>query len=96
MNKTYINNQKYYLAILNSKNHAIKIFYTLQKKGIGHFNLVSAPCQLKKGCNYSLKFDNIDHFNILADLLEDKSNVELYQVVRSNGTKHLNKIDIII
>jgi len=94
MNTTYINNQKYYLAIFDSKNHAIRLYYSLQKKGIKKYNLVSAPCQLKQGCNYSIKFENLNDYKTIQNLLPNNNiGVELYKVIRKNGKKEITKID---
>lgn len=56
---------KYYLAILKSKNHAIQLYYAMERKGCKKFELVSTPCHIKAGCSYSIRFYDYSDLNIL-------------------------------
>jgi putative Se/S carrier protein len=90
MHNKLINNKEYYIVVFNSKNYAIQLFYKLEKKGYSKFQLVSTPCQLKGGCSYSIKFNNISDINYLekesSDFIGSINNI--YHVERKEGKKH--------
>lgn len=92
------NNKQYYLAVFNSKNHAILLYYKLEKKGYNNFLLVSTPCKIKGGCSYSIKFNNLKD---LEQLKVEANNYKtpigsIYFVERKDGKNHIKEIEEII
>ena len=47
---------KHYLCVFNSRNHAVLIFSIFEQEGQENFQLVSTPCSLQAGCGYSIRF----------------------------------------
>ena len=89
MQNKIISNKEYYIAVFNSKNYAIQLFYKLEKKGYSKFQLISTPCQLKGGCSYSIKFNKISDVDYLANESPEFFNSisNIYFVERRNGKK---------
>jgi hypothetical protein len=88
---------KYYLAVFESRNHAIQLHQYLQRSKLMQFELVSTPCKIKAGCSYSIKFDNLNELEIL--LMEarafKKEIASVYLVQRSYGKRVIKKLDVI-
>ena len=95
MHRKFFNNKKYYIAIFNSKNNTVRLFYILEKKGYNLFQLISAPCQLKAGCNYCIKFNDLEGYKILKKEATKYNSLinELYLVERKEGKKIITKIE---
>ncbi|WDV44137.1 DUF3343 domain-containing protein [Clostridiaceae bacterium M8S5] len=89
-----INYRDYYFVIFKSRNQAIQLYYTMEKKRTPFFQLISTPCHIRAGCNYAIKFSNLNHYNILKN--EAKlMNVELDEVYRfyiMNGKRTYDNI----
>lgn len=98
MKKKIFDNSSYYIAVFNSKNHAIQLYYILEKKGYRKFQLISTPCQVKGGCSYSIKFNNLSDLKYLEKeaLKFNKFMVQVYLVKRIEGKKVIKKLDNII
>lgn len=88
------NNRTYYLAVFESRNHAIHLYQHLQMKRFYRFELVSTPCHIKAGCSYSIKFDNFDDYNTLQReaLALNKKIASLYLVESINGKRQISKV----
>ncbi|WP_034327368.1 DUF3343 domain-containing protein [Alkaliphilus transvaalensis] len=84
----------YYLAVFDSKNHAIFLQQHLKRNKISGFEMVSTPCKIKAGCSYSIRFTDIDQREILikeAAKLKIKI-ASFYEINRSYGRRILNKL----
>jgi len=93
MRNKLINNKEYYIAVFNSKNYAIQLFYKLEKKGYSNFQLISTPCQLKGGCSYSIKFNRLSDLNYLVNEASNFSSVSnIYYVEKRDGKKYYKAI----
>ncbi len=95
MERRYIKN-KYYIAVFESRNHALQIYQYLSIKNYRQYELISTPCKIKAGCSYSIKFSDLEHYEFLKDLT-DKSNrkiLSVYEVTRKNGKRVLVKLDL--
>lgn len=87
---------KYYVAVFDSKNHAIYLNQFLKKKKIEGFELISTPCSIKAGCSYSIKFNDLEQHKILLEeaKLIDKQISAFYVVKRSYGRRIIEKLPI--
>lgn len=86
---------KYYLAVFKSKNHAIQLYYALDRKGLyNKFQVVSTPCEIKAGCNYSIRFYDYNDLNILNDEAKELFMTidEVYSIEKKDGKKITKKI----
>lgn len=95
MDRRYIKS-KYYIAVFESRNHAIQIYQYLNRKKYNQYELVSTPCKIKAGCSYSIKFTDLKYYDFLKELT-DKSNrniLDVYEVTRKNGKRVLKKLDL--
>ncbi|WP_278287302.1 DUF3343 domain-containing protein [Caloranaerobacter ferrireducens] len=86
------------MAVFDTKNNAIQLYYILEKKGVNKFQLISTPCQLSFGCSYSIKFNDIEDFQILKREASkyNKHVRRVYRVERINGKKQIKQINDII
>lgn len=87
---------KYYIAIFQSRNHAIQLYQYLNRQRYRQYELISTPCRIKAGCSYSIKFTDLKDYDLLKKLA-DKSNrdiLAIYEVARRNGRRTLNKLDL--
>lgn len=87
---------RYYLAVFDSKNHAIYVHQYLKKKKLEGYELVSTPCVIKSGCSYSIKFVN---FQLHKELIEQAGEINkkiaaFYEVNRSYGRRTVEKLTI--
>lgn len=73
---------------------AIYTFSILEKLGYKNIQLVSTPCQIKAGCSYSIKFNNMEYLNIIKKYSEKiGAKIEdVYLVERKNGKRTIRKI----
>ena len=55
----------YYLSIFKTKNQAVFLYSILESMGYDNFQIISTPCTIKAGCNYSIKFSNLKYADIL-------------------------------
>ncbi|MBW4828871.1 MAG: DUF3343 domain-containing protein [Clostridiaceae bacterium] len=86
--------EKYYICQLASKNYAIQVMYILENLGYTRFKLISTPSQIKRGCNYSIKFKDIEDLKIIIKEV-NKLNIEIkevYSVERINGKRIAKKL----
>ncbi len=89
-------NSHFYLAIFVSKNKAVFLSTVLESNGYKSFKLVSAPCSIREGCNYAIKFSNKNNLNIIlseAAKLEMKP-PSIYLLDTSRGGQKYRKINI--
>ncbi|KNF09896.1 hypothetical protein CLPU_1c00610 [Gottschalkia purinilytica] len=98
MKSKTLSNREYFIAVFRSKNHAIQIFYNLEKKGYTFFQLISTPCQLKGGCSYSIKFNRLNDIEYIRRLHGDLSSClsGVYHVAKINGKKVLTEVKNVI
>ena len=84
----------YYLAVFDSKNHAIYLQQFLRRKNYSGFELVSTPCKIKAGCSYSIRFTNLEQRDILIEASDaiGKPIAGFYEVSRTYGRRIINKI----
>ncbi|WP_202709044.1 DUF3343 domain-containing protein [Sporosalibacterium faouarense] len=89
---------EYYIAVFNSKNHAVRLNYLLEKKGYRKFKLISTPCSLSNGCSYSLRFNNLTDLEYLKREASDFKQIlnSIYEVQRLNGRKAYKRISYLI
>ena len=95
MDRKYIKD-KYYIAVFESRNHAIQVYQYLNRKKYKQYELVSTPCKIKVGCSYSIKFTDLKYYDFLKEIT-DKSNKKIYsvyEVTRNNGKRVLSKLDL--
>lgn len=89
-------NQNYYIAVFETKNKAVFLYSILETMGYKNFQLVSAPCTIKVGCNYAIKFGNLRY----SDIIEKESKVlnisvpDIYFAEKINGKFKYKKITI--
>ncbi|KAB3527637.1 DUF3343 domain-containing protein [Alkaliphilus serpentinus] len=91
-----IPNKNYYIAVFESRNHALHLYQHLNNKKLYHYDLVPTPCVIKAGCSYSIKFLNFDDYYTLereATLIHKKI-ASLYQIESINGRRQISKIQI--
>lgn len=89
-------NCKHYICVFKTKNMAIYTLTTLERLGYKNFQLISTPCEIKAGCNYSIKFNDIDYLDILEKQAK-KIGAEIqniYLIERKEGKKIIKKIII--
>jgi len=95
MERRYITD-KYYIAVFQSRNHALQLYQYLNKQKYSQYELISTPCKIKAGCSYSIKFTDLKDHEFLQNLAS-KSNrniLAIYEVARQNGKRVLNKLDL--
>ena len=87
--------REYYLAVFDSKNHAIYVHQYLKRMGAGGYELVSTPCKIKSGCSYSIKFnrpeDHVEMKNVAASI--NKKIAGFYLIKYSYGRRMIEKIE---
>ncbi|HLR34870.1 MAG TPA: putative Se/S carrier-like protein [Tissierellales bacterium] len=90
--------RKYYICLLSTKNYAMQVMYVLEKLGYKRFELIFTPYEIKKGCNYSIKFNNLEDLNIIInEVYKLNINIEsVYSIERINGKKVIKKINYFI
>lgn len=94
MQNKYFRKDKYYILMCKSKNQTIQFYSILERKGYKLFQLASAPCKLKGGCNYCIKFNDMSTVEILeAEAKRYKINIEtVYLIERKNGKMDIKSI----
>ncbi|AOY76973.1 DUF3343 domain-containing protein [Clostridium formicaceticum] len=85
---------KYYIAVFDSRNHAMQLHQHLKKMNLNQFQLISTPCKIKAGCSYSIKFLNLEDAKVLmeeADKMKKKIS-SIYSAERINKARVLKKL----
>ncbi|SCY57991.1 DUF3343 domain-containing protein [Alkaliphilus peptidifermentans] len=88
------NELTYYIAVFESKNHAIYLYQHLRRKGIKEYELVSTPCQIRSGCSYALKFKVLESYDLLQkESVYIKCKIlSVYSIERINGKRIFKQI----
>ncbi|CAK7053598.1 hypothetical protein CIW83_07315 [Tissierella sp. P1] len=88
--------QNYYIAVFETKNKAVFLYSILETMGYSNFQLISTPCTLKAGCNYSIKFRNIRYADVLAREAEELNigAFDIYFVEKKDGKYKYKKTNI--
>ncbi|WP_192930138.1 DUF3343 domain-containing protein [Alkaliphilus pronyensis] len=91
-----IKNTLYYIAVFESRNHAIYLYQHIKRNGIHEYELVSTPCQIKSGCSYSLKFKNLEDYKLVQEEAQKiKCKIlSVYSVEKLKGKRILKKLAI--
>lgn len=95
MERRYIKD-KYYITVFQSRNHAIQLYQYLSRKNYRQYELISTPCKIKAGCSYSVKFTDINDYELLKNICE-KANINIlaiYEIARQNGKRVLTELDL--
>jgi len=90
-----LNKEKYYICQVASKNYAIQVMYILENLGYTKFKLISTPLQIRKGCNYSIKFKEIEDLKIIIKET-NKLNIEIkevYSIEQINDKRIIKKLE---
>lgn len=85
---------KYYICTFDTKNMAIYLSAALERQGHKGIQLISTPCEIKAGCNYSIKFNDLKYLDILEKevaKLGIKIN-SIYLVDRICGKRTIKKL----
>lgn len=84
----------YYIAVFDSRNHAMQLYQHLKKNNLYQFQLISTPCKIKAGCSYSIKFTDLKDLELLkSEALNINKNItSIYLAERVNKTRVLKKI----
>lgn len=87
-------NQNYYIAVFETKNNAVFLYSILERTGQKIFQLVSAPCNIRVGCNYAIKFSNINSIDIIIKATNEINiNIpDIYFAEKINGRYNYRKI----
>ncbi len=89
-------NNEYYICAFDTKNEAVYLYYTLDRKGHKNFQLISTPCFIQAGCGYSIRFSNIAYLDALIEEAEKVGIYieRIYFLKRENGKRVVKKIII--
>ncbi|MCR2042859.1 putative Se/S carrier-like protein [Anaerosalibacter massiliensis] len=90
--------KNYYICLLSSKNYVIQIIYILENLGYTKFDIISTPYEIRRGCDYAIKFKKIEDLQIIMKET-NKLNMEIkdvYKIERINGEKTIKKIKYFI
>jgi len=87
---------KYYIAVFQSRNHAIQLYQYLNKQKYNQYELISTPCKIKAGCSYSIKFTDFNDYKLLENIAtkSGRNILAIYEISRQNGKRVLNKIEV--
>lgn len=87
---------RYYIAVFESRNHAIQLYQYLSRQRYNQYELVSTPCRIKAGCSYSIKFTDLKDYEFLKNLADKSARkiLNIYEINRQNGKRTLNKLDL--
>lgn len=85
----------YYLYVFESKNHGVFIYNLLETAGHKNFQLVSAPCGIKAGCSYAIKFSNWNYAQIINRRIEEYNinKPRIFFMRYENGKYYYNEIN---
>lgn len=85
----------YYIAVFDSKNHAVQLYQHLKRMRFNQFQLIPTPSMLKVGCSYSIEFDELEDYRLLVEEAEgiDKRINSVYEVKRENRNRVLKKLE---
>jgi hypothetical protein len=87
--------ETYYIAVFKSKNHAIQVFSLLEKLGYKKFKLIPSPTSIGVGCNYSIKFKDINDLNIIKQQIYG-TNIRIEAVYMHEKKNRIKNISYII
>ena len=73
MERKYIRD-KYYIAVFQSRNHALQLYQYLNRQKYTQYELISTPCKIKAGCSYSIKFIDLNEHELLKNVA-NKANI---------------------
>ncbi len=88
------NKYKYYIAMFATKNHAVQVYYVLEKKGFANFQLISTPCRLQPGCGLCIRFNSLEDLKKLRRITNqyNRKIKQVYYIERKNGKKEYKRI----
>lgn len=88
----------YYIAVFKTKNNAMNVFYTLEKKGVESLELISTPLKISGGCSFSIKFYDLDKLKYFKEINPNiKDDLKgIYILEKLNKEKKYKKINITI
>lgn len=87
---------KYYIAVFDSRSHAIQLYQRLKKMHYNQFKIISTPCIIKTGCSYSIRFDTLEDYHILMEEAKKINKIpsKAYTIERINKQRVISKLDI--
>ncbi len=87
-------NMNYYISIFETKNKAVFLYSVLETMGYRIFQLISTPCAIKAGCNYSIKFPDKSHIDILINTAKEIGieMPDIYYAEKKDGKYKYKKI----
>ncbi len=87
---------KYYIAVFASKNHAIHLLQHVNTIDRHRYELISTPCKIKSGCSYSIKSNTLEDCSFLAQEAKklDKTILNIYEAEKINKYRVLKKVKI--
>ncbi|QUH26700.1 DUF3343 domain-containing protein [Serpentinicella alkaliphila] len=88
--------QTYFIAVYESRNHAMQMYHYFKSTHPNKYLLISTPCRIKSGCSYSIKFNEQDDLKLLLDESANlKKNISgIYLVEKINGRNSYKKVAI--
>jgi len=92
-----VNSDKtYYIAVYESRNHALQMYQYLKNAHKGKFLIISTPCRIKAGCSYSIKFTSEEDIDLLIQESEkfNKKISGFYLIEKANGRSNYKKVVI--
>lgn len=95
MKEKYIQDQ-YYIAVFDSRNHAMQLYQHLKRNNFSQFQLIATPCKIKAGCSYSIKFNKLEDYDLLlAHATKIKKKISaVYIAEKVNRNRVLKKLNI--
>ncbi|WP_244272617.1 DUF3343 domain-containing protein [Natronincola peptidivorans] len=89
--------ESYYIAVFESKNHALQTYQHLEGLNLQQFQIIATPCKIKAGCSYSIRFDALEDLDVLIRETKrvHKKIASVYYVERTNRIRSFKKIKII-
>ncbi|MCC5911508.1 MAG: DUF3343 domain-containing protein [Clostridiaceae bacterium] len=85
---------KYYIAVFDSKNHAVQVYQYLKQKKYQQFQLISTPCRIRAGCSYSIRFLTLEDYDILLKEVGDinKKIASIYEAEKVDKKRVLKEL----
>ncbi len=89
-------NESYHIAVFETKNKAVFLYSILETIGYRNFQLISTPCVIKAGCNYSIKFGDRRYIDVIVnEAMELGLDIpDIYFAEKKNGKYKYKKISI--
>lgn len=87
---------KFYLSVFKTKNQAVFLYTVLETMGYDNFQIISTPCTIKAGCNYSIKFSNLKNTDIINKEAKELGieAPEIYIAERKDGKYNYKRVYI--